>query len=834
MEEGLFRKAKPVFVPGRADKPDTLAAFRCDFTAEKGETYTLTIAAHTFYRVYVNGAFLGAGPAPAPFGMLKADRYRLEGLKEGNNRLAVEVMGYVPEENNYATYETSCLLAEVTRGEQVICATGDAAFTCGVLTQKDCQVETLSFGRRVPLEAYSLDEAYTAWRTGRIPGETACMETGDNRIIRARGTAVPDFSLLTNLRMLGVYSLRERPEVWKAQNWWESEAYIVRSGGEGMKRPAYEDSLLEDGAYEGQLEEKKKADGGACYILSGYEAPAALEFVTEKAETGFIGISYTAEAPVTVDIVWNDYLDEEGLLPVKADSVNRVIRLHSEGGSFSFEAMEPHFIKYIKVIFRGGERVCLDRLSVRTYRFPDTTASGFVCSDGELNRIYEGARRTLLTNSLAFFLDSPERERGGWSGDSYWTGRAAAMLLSDTTLERSMLADFLAADSTVMQEASFPACCSGGARQDPCMMYSWNLFLLLELTDYYRRTGDEAMKEGFRERTERFLKASCAYKNSMGVLENIPGSLFIDWSQSNDAANTAPVSTAANGLYALTLERLGEMYDRKDYREEAEAVRRVFRVFYEKGKERRNDLFTMYPFLPDSMTVTADGLTGNGVYSEAAQYYYFWTGLLSVEEAPALWKLLKEEYGPCPGKYRGTAHLKVADCGVFFGHMMRFELLERYGETALLEKEMKHLCGYMLSREPGTFWETLSGTDSRNHGFGAYYGALLMRGFLGMEIPDRVQKAVRFAPRTGSLRWAKGTMDTADGRISAYWRTDGDGMRMEISAPQGYRIEARIPREFRGCRYMTVNGENRETTEEITAGNRLSLVIPSHCGTGKA
>lgn len=63
MEEGLFCKAKPVFVPGRADKPDTLAAFRCDFTAEKGETYTLTIAAHTFYRVYVNGAFLGASPA---------------------------------------------------------------------------------------------------------------------------------------------------------------------------------------------------------------------------------------------------------------------------------------------------------------------------------------------------------------------------------------------------------------------------------------------------------------------------------------------------------------------------------------------------------------------------------------------------------------------------------------------------------------------------------------------------------------------------------------------------------------------------------------------------
>ena len=42
--------------------------------------------------------------------------------------------------------------------------------------------------------------------------------------------------------------------------------------------------------------------------------------------------------------------------------------------------------------------------------------------------------------------------------------------LSDTTLERSMLTDFLAADYSVMQEGSFPACCSGGARTDPCMM----------------------------------------------------------------------------------------------------------------------------------------------------------------------------------------------------------------------------------------------------------------------------------------------------------------------------------------------------------------------------
>lgn len=821
----VFQKAKPVFVPGREKEPNTLAAFRCDFASARGKKPRLIIAAHTFYRVYRNGEFLGAGPAPAPFGQLKADCYEWEVQEDGIENLAVEVIGYVPEENNYATYESSCLLAEVVQDGEAVCFTGDSTWTCGILAQKDCRVESLSFGRRVPLESYNLDTDYTAWRTGRIPGQMKCEETADRRIIRSREVVMPEFRMLDSFHLTGVYSMKGGCKKQKEESWWESDAYKERCGGKKMKRPAYECLLLVDEAFDGKVTDTVEPEGTPGYTLTGCSAPAALEFSMQEAETGFIGICYSSQEPVTVDILWNDYLDEEGMLPARADSVNRVIRLRSDAGSFSFEAMEPHYMKYIKVIFRGGGTITLKKLYVRSYRFPDSPFSGFRCSDGKLNRIYEGARRTLLTNSLVFFLDSPERERGGWAGDSYWTGRAAAMLLSDTSLERNMLSDFLAADYSAMQEGSFPACCSGGAEIDPCMMYSWNLFLLLELTDYYARTGDEEMKEDYRERTELFMKASQAYKNIKGVLENIPGSMFIDWSCSNDEANTQPICTAANGLYAMTLHQLGQMYGREDYIREAEDIRAVFRAAYEKVKDSRNDLFSMYPFLPDSMTCSGDGLSGCGVYSEAAQYYYFWSGLLTLKDAPELWTLLKEEYGPCPAKYRGTAHLRVGNCGVFFGHMMRFELLARYGETELLEKEMKHLCGYMLEQDPGTFWETMNGKDSRNHGFGSYYGALIERVFLGIELPDRNRKTIRFAPQPGSLRWAKGTMETADGRISAFWKKSGEDFCMEMSAPEGYRIEAEIPEEYCYGRSLVVNGESRDFSGHISSERRISLML---------
>lgn len=65
------------------------------------------------------------------------------------------------------------------------------------------------------------------------------------------------------------------------------------------------------------------------------------------------------------------------------------------------------------------------------------------------------------------------------------------MLLSDVKIERVMLEDFLLAEPTKMMPYSFPSCCCGGDRQEEVMMPTWNMFVLLELTDYYRRTKDD-------------------------------------------------------------------------------------------------------------------------------------------------------------------------------------------------------------------------------------------------------------------------------------------------------------------------------------------------------
>ena len=118
-------------------------------------------------------------------------------------------------------------------------------------------------------------------------------------------------------------------------------------------------------------------------------------------------------------------------------------------------------------------------------------------------------------------------------------------------------------------------------------------------------------------------------------------------------------------------------------------------------------------------------------------------------------------------------------------------------ESCRIEKELKALCGYMLAKDPGTFWETLGGEDSRDHGFGAHFGVVAVRDLLGLDIPDRQKKEVCFMPQPSTMTWAEGTFENADGRFAAFWQKDDHSFRMSISAPEGYRITAVLPKDVR-------------------------------------
>ena len=822
----IFKAAKQIFIKDMEQQANTYACFSKTFeVSDIQEEMILLISAHVFYRAYINGTFLSHGPAPAPFGYLRADRIKINSLvKMGTNRLSIEVMGYAPRENNYATFETSCLCAEVYQGSEIVIAT-DKTWDCNTFNQKFLETETLSFGRRVPLEWYKLDRSYGSWRTDGIRNGLVCEELNRPCTFLERGVSLPEFKIDDAPVFTMAVSMKKGIADGPATDWWESETYYDSVGTKVLYRPSVECSSLKNTAYDGTIQIEDNFDKQGAVILSNYTAPAGLEFAFEEAETGFIGILFESPDPVQIDILFNDYLTEEGGVPAKADSVNRVIRLQTKGGEYAFEAFEAHFLKHVKLIVTGGNTFTLKKLYLRSYRHPDQYRADFRCDDDLLNRIYQSGRQTLLTNSLGFFLDSPERERAGWAGDSYWTGRAAQVLLSDVKIERAMLEDFLLAEPTKMMPFSFPSCCCGGDCQEEVMMPTWNMFVLLELTDYYIRTKDDELRERYKSRVYGWMNAITVYENEMGLLEDLPGSLFLDWSASNQEDYNRPISTAINAFYAFLLKRIGELYQEDSFQEKSERVYRTLREMYESITAAKHEVFTMFPYISDSLFTENHQLKEKKFYSEAAQYYYFWSGLLDEKRAPELAKSILTQLGPSPSEFRGTAHLSLGNAGIFFGYMLRLEVLSMLGEFQQLKKDIKYLGNYMVSRDPHTFWETLGGTDSRNHGFGAHIAVVLVRDFLGIEIPDRIERKVKIAPHPCGLKWAKGGYKTVDGPVQVQWYQNKKEFQLIATIPQGYQAEITLPKELMYAEQVRVNGVLQDMERVVTVEGNVSICL---------
>ena len=137
-EEVNFQAAKPVWPVGRETEMNVLAGFRAVVTLPADQPAQLRVTASSLYRAWLNGEFLGYGPARGPYGWFRIDEWDLRGKwRAGTNVLAIEVAGYNIN-GFYLQDQNSFLQAEVVSGDRVLAATGrsDAGFQAGILNQR--------------------------------------------------------------------------------------------------------------------------------------------------------------------------------------------------------------------------------------------------------------------------------------------------------------------------------------------------------------------------------------------------------------------------------------------------------------------------------------------------------------------------------------------------------------------------------------------------------------------------------------------------------------------------------------------------------------------------
>ena len=496
-------------------------------------------------------------------------------------------------------------------------------------------------------------------------------------------------------------------------------------------------------------------------------------------DSGFVGLRFRCLRPGKISVEFDEALGKDGRIDLGRNGdplsswhamLNRITWDVKEPGEYCVETMEPYTMRYVRAVTDGGAFEDV-RPTLRQCRNSGMEKAAFDSSDPELNRLFAAAKESVAQNAVDIFTDCPSRERVGWLCDTYFTANAAAWLSGDFAIEREYLLNFTLTDDfgpNIPKGAipGFMPSRSGGLMPTYAM---WYVVQCVQAASRLESSARQVFTDRVRGRIEGILGYLAGFERE-GLLEDLPGWVFIEWSKANDYVKG--VNFPANMMWAFALDCAGALFGRADLHEKAAAVRvRTLELSMKDGR------------FHDQALRGADGrlALNDAASTEVCQYYAFFTDLVSPASHPQLWRTLVDEVGP--GR-RGHPEMDVADA--FVGWMLRCELLARYGESKELYRSIKSYYGRMAETS-GTLWEFADGHDSRCHAFAGNIAALIFREAFGIERIDWANKTVSWREPSTELASACGRIPVPVGEISVRITCENGRPIRKFSLPDGWR-----------------------------------------------
>lgn len=811
----IVAQGAPVWIAGAEREMNAFYGFAAEFDVGKGDRPVLRLSSGAIARVWVNGKFAGYGPARAPEGFCRVDEWPLgDFVTEGRNVIAIEVSNpavntfYLPEQSGFLDAEVVCngrILAETGRAripaapqsddEGVVVTHGrarspsapQAAFRA-VRLPRIAKTSRFSYMREFA-EFYTVTPESYAWRTNGLCDSTLPLVPATSLKPLPRGSPYPTFVLDDTFRPTVRTSLRRDPTRTA------KKVSCAENGGRGSFKGFVKEELevnFSDAVQ--QLVAEKIEDAGRTAHPQTAVTLAHLEgvvFEGSRNTAGFPKLDIRCTKPTTVWLVMDELAGPDGLPnPVRYfNCVNACGWRLEAPGDYSLECFQPYCLKCAHVIVEGGEAEILG-FDVRTYLNPAPFRAAFRCSDPALDKIFAAAAHSLACNAVDGFADCPGRERGIYFGDTVFTGRGADVLLGDTQMERLQFENYvLAPRFPDVPEGMIPMLYPGDSTLgDAHWIPNFCMWSVIQLADYVRRSGDMMLAAAFRRRAEGILEWFRRSRNADGLLENLPGWVFIEWS---DAAKfTDGIHYPSNMLYVRFLDAFAELYGDESCRAEAERLRETIRRLSWNGEWFRDHSIR---------EVSADGRAGSPLpaavptalttpndCTEICQYLAFFSGVSTPDRDPHLWRRLVKEMGPMR---KADTYPSVHKSNLLFGYSLRFVMLSEAGLSAKVLEELK-ACYLPMAEKTGTLWEAMSSDGySCCHGFTSMAAWLLVRDALGVKLIDRAAKTVTVSPPSDiPLDWCEGTIPLPGGESCHVKWTRKDGKTdIDISLPDGWR-----------------------------------------------
>lgn len=769
-QKAFFISAKPVWLKEFEKEMNIFAGFRAVFDAPPDAKVFLRIAASSLYRGWLNGEFLCHGPARGPHGFYRVDEWDITGkIAKGKNLIAFEVAGYNIN-GFYLLDQPAFIQVEIVADGKVLASTNGKGvkFEAAILSERVRRVLRYSFMRSFT-EVYELSEGYDNWRRNiRSRFNTESITVQDEKKLIERRIPCPYFNIRSLTRDVaeGTFATGIAPEkVVKDRSMTDIGTKI-----KGFKEEELAFHPWLELQYTKTLSLKEINQPVFKHIKYKIKSKSFHIFDFGTNLTGFIKASVSCKKNSRLLFTFDEILFNGDVDFKRLGCVN-IVNYELKPGVYDIEFFEPYTMRYLKAYVFEGE--CdIEQIALREYANPDVYEAHFSCSDVALNRIFDAARETVKQNAVDIFMDCPSRERGGYLCDSFFTARTAFNINGHTIIEKAFYENYLLPKDFKYLPKGMLAMCYPSDHYDGVFIPNWGMWFIIQLEEYYQRSGDRKMVDALKSRVMALLDYFKHFKNSDGLLEKLENWVFIEWSEANKFVQD--VSYPTNMLYAKVLDVVGRLYNIPVYNKEAKKIREVIRAQSFDGK-----------FFVDN-AIRKDGkleVTTNR--SEACQYYAFFFKVASPETHKELWETLVGHFG-IKRKKTGL-YPEVHMANAFIGNCLRFELLAQYGRIKEFLDEARD---YFLpmAKMTGTLWENDHTLASCNHGFASHIGHIFYRSVLGVKAIDAINKIVIFRFENVPLSWCEGRIPVGKDAIALRWWKEDGTVVYKLDVPAGYEI----------------------------------------------
>ena len=456
---------------------------------------------------------------------------------------------------------------------------------------------------------------------------------------------------------------------------------------------------------------------------SGDYAYETLDF--SRIVTGIVEVEIIAGNAGEVFFAFDEILSDEKLKtikPFRGDTANVFKWTVKKAGVYNLSAFEPYAFRYANVITSAGVKA---NVKVRAYENPEAGKMLFECDDKKIEQIMEAARHTFAHNAVDLLTDCPSRERAGWLSDSFFSSVAERVFTGDNKVERAFLQNYILADKSGHPKGMIPRCYPADYYEEDGFIPNWSLWYILEIYKYFTQYGYDETVEKSRANVEGILNYFIDFENEFGVLEDLKGWIFVEWSAANNSDHINGINVPSNACYYASLLAAAKVYGIKGLKEKAEKVKDyLLKNAYVDG------------FFVDNLIRNEKGdIIPTENYTETCQYYMFFFKCADKYTHKELFDKMLNEYGKSDSSVSGGNPVKkqLTPSNMIYGVYMRLELLMREQKRVELLNECVRYF-YDMTQKTGTLWENNTASASCDHGFASYVSRFIIYALFGFDV----------------------------------------------------------------------------------------------------